>query len=212
MSRPNITWWYADTTNGAGTVLHPGTEQFSNTDYTKGQVATITFGIVEAGTFSNVSNPTGGGVQHLYIWNNRKDPNGAAVTALPDMLNVTLRPVDVTGGPIGPISSSVDGNENQGRLEAMVVTTVSSVDKTGYWDASDAFVEDWLKVYVGSPLKVSTRGGKYGGGYNISGAVNSGVLSDTSNFAEIKMRLWIKPDADAGAVSYVTRLSYTYTP
>jgi hypothetical protein len=143
-------------------------------------------GTVDAGSYSDE--------KEFWIWNNKG--GGSAVS---DMTNVTLTTKDVDGYDLGKIASP---NIEDRDAEVQVSVYDGELDEYG----------DFNAVYGSSQtIDLVSASGELG---VIAGAINDGNRNTTAskaNFARVKLKLRVYETADAGAVSWKTRVSYQYT-
>lgn len=141
-------------------------------------------GTVDAGAYS--------AEKEFWIWNNK-----GGGTIVSDMTNVRITTKDVDGFDLGKIASP-NAEDRDGVVE------VNIFDGSNYGN--------WQEVY-GSAVSVEliNAAGQTG---VISGAINDGnrlTPASAANFAKVKVRLRVYDTAEAGAVSWKTRVSYQYT-
>lgn len=145
-------------------------------------------GIVDAGSESAST--------IFHLWNNRG--NSASIA---DMINVDITVRDINGQTTDlTIAGQQDG--------VVMCQFFDSVKQEWGAYVDDVWVKDaWAELLYNDPQAVvASNGAKR----TIAGASNSGSLSDTSNFAQIKLKLFAKPTATAGQVAWITRVSYQY--
>lgn len=191
-------------------------------------------GVVDAGMFSRKDDPTiPDDVSYpstFLIWNNRYDaaanPEGQT-TDVADMTDVritTLSLVRDGSGNIDPNLSYLPEGPVAGKEQAFVqviffngarnggVGEWGSFDSEGVWKSGalgwrEIGGDDRCPIVVaagtaGTPAKSDT----------ISGKKNAGNLTtDKQNYCKAKMRLYVRPTANAGRCEWLTRISYKYT-
>lgn len=147
-------------------------------------------GVVDAGSESVVTT--------FHLWNNR----GNSSTAVSDMINVDITVRDING--------QTQDLSIAGQTDGIVMCQFfnATTNKWGAYVDDVWTVDAWAElIYTNPQPVVSANGTKR----TISGAVNNGSASaDTSNFAAIRLKLFAKPTATAGQVSWLTRVSYQY--
>jgi hypothetical protein len=183
-------------------------------------------GVVDAGSYSRPDDPTTPDdatfPSTFLVWNNRYDatsnPTGNT-TAVSDMTNVTITTLSLVrdvNGNIDPNLSYQPSGAVAGKTEAVVQVVFFDSSKNsgaGQWGTYDSTNTTWKPTTwreVGgndkSPV-VSMSGAKG----TIQGLANTANLAtDKANYAKIKMRLYVKPNATAGKVEWITRVSYQY--
>lgn len=148
-------------------------------------------GIVDAGSESDAT------VFHL--WNNRG--NNSSVS---DMINVDLTVRDSDG--------QTSDLKVAGQVDAVVRAQFFNSKKNGgQWGYMEGDVwkpEQWVDLKYDKSVPVISYNGDL---RTIAGEANSGDSSvDKRNFSAIKLKLYAKPTATAGQVSWITRVSYQY--
>ena len=135
-------------------------------------------------------------------------------TPVSDMTNVTIT------------TKALDGSNNNGvadntqaQVEIIFGIDESGVEKWVSWDGTQTVynapgTSAWKVVGGSNNTPVYNRAGqRCGGGATnvITGTVNNGTITDKYSFAKVGLRLYVKPDATAGQISWNTRISYQYT-
>ena len=186
-------------------------------------------GVVDAGTYSRPDDPTVSDdptyPSTFMIWNNRYDASSnpdASTTAVSDMTNVTITTLSLVrdiNGNIDPNLSyqptgQVAGASSTREAEVQVIFWDSTKSGgAGQWGNYDSANTNWLantwRTIAGndkSPV-VSCSGVKG----TIKGSINSAnLITDKANYSKVKMRLYVKPNATAGLVEWLTRWSFQY--
>ena len=183
-------------------------------------------GVVDAGYFSRPDDPTiADDVNYpstFLIWNNRYDatynPNGAT-TDVSDMTNgwiTTLSLVRDVNGNIDPHLSYQPSGAVAGKTEAFVQVIFFDQSKNGGAGEWGSYASDdltwnpltWKEIGGNDKARVVSCSGLKG---TIKGTMNSASLAtDTANYSKVKMRLYVRPNATAGKVEWITRVSYQY--
>ena len=195
-------------------------------------------GIVDAGYYSRPEDPTVPDTEAFpstfLVWNNRYDPSGTGngtnptgnTTAVSDMTNVwitTLSLIRDINGNIDPNLSYQPGgtpgsaqNAVAGKEQAFVEVIFWDSSKSGgagqwgSYGSDDATwqANTWKEIGGNDKARVVSASGAKG---TIKGIANTANLTaDKTNYAKIKMRLYVRPNATAGKVEWITRLSYQY--
>lgn len=120
----------------------------------------------------------------VLIWNNR---GGAVVVS--DMENAFITTKNTDGTDTGSVAT---------RTDAIVEVQV--------WDGAAYPV--WAEV--GGSVTTLPLNDANGVAGRISGAINTGMLADKPNFAQVNLRLHVLPTAPAGLIQWKTRVSYQY--
>lgn len=118
------------------------------------------------------------------IWNNR---NGSS--AISNAEDCTFTTLDGAGGTTGELVT-----------KKWVEARCDTMGETG--DASF--------VAVGGTITRPIKGGGTNSAGVISGAANTGQLTDANNYAILTLRMHPDPLATAGNVNFLLRITYTY--
>ncbi|MCG8500580.1 MAG: hypothetical protein MJB12_09265 [Firmicutes bacterium] len=183
-------------------------------------------GVVDAGSYSRPDDPNASDdptyPSTFLIWNNRYDAGSnpaASTTDVSDMTNVsvtTLSLVRDANGNIDPNLSYQPAGPVAGQQEAVVEVIFYDSSKQGgagewgTYDETDTVWQPntWREVGGNNKSPVVAYSGAKG---IIAGTANSANLTtDKANYAKTKMRLYVKPNATAGRVEWITRVSYQY--
>lgn len=151
-------------------------------------------GVVDAGSESDST--------VFHVWNNRGNASNVA-----DMINVDMTVRDASG--------QTADTRVCGQTDAIVYVQFfdSTKGSGGQWGAINKLSEVWeenhwraLHYNEACPL-ISCSGGVR----TISGVANSANSStDKANYSAVKLKLAAKPNAGAGQVDWLTRISYQY--
>jgi len=137
-------------------------------------------GIVDADSYSDV--------KEVYIWNNR----GPIGTAVSDATNVFITTKNTDGTDTGPVAT-----------KSSAVVEVATFDGANW--------SSWQEV--GGSSSTVTLVNSSGETGVLRGNANNGDKNDTNakkNYARVRLRLHVKPEAPAGPISWKTRVSYQY--
>lgn len=150
------------------------------------EVSSWAIGVINAGSSSPVLN--------MLIWNNR-----AGIADVSDMQDCKLTVLDSTLGETIPLVT-----------EKWVGVRVDSAGETGETD------ESFTRIGGNDPVGGTPRNTKDikalgQTDFTIKGTANTGVLTDTANFAEVTAKVFVPLNAPAGAQSFKVRVSYFYT-
>ncbi|MDR1701786.1 MAG: hypothetical protein LBR56_03310 [Sporomusaceae bacterium] len=147
------------------------------------EVLNWTIGKVDAGTES--------AELRVLIWNNRE---GAA--ALSDMTNCTVTTKDLSGGNTTEV---VTGKWIQAKC--------NSAGDTAFEAIGGSQGVNMTSGLLGTEKPVKASAAEAG---IISGAVNSGALTDTANYTDVSFKASVPLTATAGTTNFNLRLSYQY--
>ncbi|QDX94032.1 hypothetical protein EEL32_20580 [Brevibacillus laterosporus] len=130
----------------------------------------------------------------VLIWNNR-----GGQTALSDMTNCSITTKDSGGGNGGDAQSIT----NELVFGKWIETQVSSLGETGpTWTAIGGTTTKEIRGHAaGTPAKT------------IKGSANDGNHKTTAsqgNYCALKLRANVPPEATAGLINFLTRVSYQY--
>ena len=151
------------------------------------------------------------------IWNNR-----GGVTQVSSMQSVQISTLslvrDAYGDidtvnsykPEGPVAGGSTDEDKRAHVEVIFYNEAAD-DGDGEWGIYSQGGEwkpnTWATIEGGVKVDVLSASGVKN---TISGAVNSGTVAASENYSKVKMRLVVRPDAQAGRVEWYTRVSYNY--
>jgi len=177
-------------------------------------------GIIDAGSSSRSSDLEDPDPEYypctFLVWNNRE--GSGAISSMQSVQVSTLSLVrDGEGSidpslsylPEGPIAGGTSDPLKRAHVEVIFYNEDEGTSgEWGYYNAGGSWVpEEWATIEGGTKIDVVSASGVKN---IISGAVNDGLIADSTNYSKIKMRLVVNPDAQAGQVEWYTRISYNY--
>lgn len=152
-------------------------------------------GIVDAGSE--------GSATVFHVWNNRGRSEDVA-----HVINADLTVRDSSGG--------INDLRVAGQVEAVVRAQFFDKSKNsgaGAWGAINPATgvwEDnyWTELIHNNPKPIVACSGAL---RTLSGTANTADLeTDIENYSKIKLKLYAKPDAGAGEIQWITRITYQY--
>lgn len=174
-------------------------------------------GIIDAGSASRPADVNEPDPEYypctFLIWNNR-----GGVTQISSMQSVQISTLSLVRDgegdvdpnnsykPEGAVAGSAIDPNKRAHVEAIFYNEVESgwgiYNQAGEWQPNE-----WGTIEGGIKLDVLSAAGVRN---IISGAANTANISDSANYSKVKLRLVVRPDAQAGRVEWYTRVSYNY--
>jgi hypothetical protein len=213
LEAPIVTWYNGEAYKTETDVTVPENTQ---------EMSSWNAGIVDAGSASRSADLSDPDPEYypctFLVWNNRAGSSQVSsmqsvqISTLSLVRNPTTNEIDtnLSYKPEGPIAGPSSSYDKRGHVEVIFYDATQNngqgdwgiYGQDGSWKSGEwATIEGGTKVDVPSASGVKNV---------ISGAVNAGSINDRANYAKIKMRLVVNPDAQAGRVEWYTRISYNY--
>lgn len=221
LSPPKVKWYNAESYIVDSTTIPANTQEQTEWNV----------GVVDAGSYSLPDDPTipddpNKPPTTFLIWNNRYDAVSnptANAEAVSDMTNVTITTLSLVRDAEGNIDPNLSyqpsgvvadlrPNVNEATVQVIFFDS-SKAGGAGQWGtyADDGVTwqpNKWKDIGGTTKAIVVSMSGAKG---IIKGLANTASLAtDKQNYAKVKMRLYVRPNATAGKVEWVTRVSYQY--